>query len=97
VGRWSPVPLSSSSSIWKSPNAAERPLFFAEGGTNVLAQQSPFYRVREVAQILRMSEGAVRQRIRRRQIPVTKLGGSVLVPRAEFDAMVHELLLSARR
>jgi excisionase family DNA binding protein len=61
------------------------------------AQQSPFYRVQEVVQILGCSEGAVRQHINRRQIPVTRLGASVLVPRAEFDAMVRELLLSARR
>ena len=60
-------------------------------------QQSPFYRVHEVAQILGCSEGAVRARISRKQIPVTRLGESVLVPRAEFDAMLNELLLSARR
>ena len=53
--------------------------------------------MREVADILGTSEGAVRQRIRRKQIPVIRLGESVLIPRAEFDAMVHELLLSARR
>jgi excisionase family DNA binding protein len=56
-----------------------------------------FYKVSEVARIIGVSEGAVRQRIRRKQIPVTKLGGSILVPRAEFDAMVRDLLLSARR
>ena len=57
----------------------------------------PFYKVHEVARILGTTEGAVRQRIRRRQIPTTRLGGSVLVPRVEFDAMVRKLLLSARR
>jgi excisionase family DNA binding protein len=56
-----------------------------------------FYTVREVAQILGTSEGAVRQRIRRRQIPVARLGGSVLVPRIEFDALVRQLVLTARR
>jgi len=60
-------------------------------------QQSPFYRVREVAQILGCSENAIRQRINRKQIPVTRLGDSVLIPREEFDSQVRELLLSARR
>jgi excisionase family DNA binding protein len=57
----------------------------------------PFYKVHEVARILGVSEGAIRQRIHRKQIPTTRLGGSVLIPKAEFDAMVNELLLSARR
>jgi excisionase family DNA binding protein len=60
-------------------------------------QQSPFYRVHEVARILGCSEGAVRQRIARKQIPVTRIGESVLVPRDDFDQLVRELLLSARR
>jgi excisionase family DNA binding protein len=57
----------------------------------------PFYKVYEAAEILGCSESAIRQRIHRRQIPTTRLGGSVLIPKAEFDAMVTELLLSARR
>ena len=56
-----------------------------------------FYKITDAARILGTTENAIRARIRRKQIPVSRLGGSVLIPRAEFDAMVNELLLSARR
>jgi excisionase family DNA binding protein len=65
------------------------------GGNDM--SKSEFYKVSEVAQILGTSEGAVGQRLIRKQIPFTKLGKSVLIPRVEFDAQVRKLLISARR
>jgi excisionase family DNA binding protein len=56
-----------------------------------------FYSVAEAARVLGVSEGALRQRIRRGQIPITKFGGSILIPRAEFDRLINTLLAASRR
>lgn len=48
--------------------------------------ESTFLTVRAAAQMLGLSEGAVRVRIKRGQLPRVKLGKSVLIPRAELNA-----------
>ena len=41
----------------------------------------PFFRVGEIAKLLNVTEGRVYQLIRRGQLPATRVGGRVLVPR----------------
>lgn len=46
--------------------------------------------IRDIAAELDVSEGTVNRWIRDRQIPAFKLGGRVVVRRADLDAMISE-------
>lgn len=48
--------------------------------------EQKYLSVRAAALYLGLTEGGVRLRIKRKQLPSVKLGRSVLIPRAELDA-----------
>jgi len=54
-----------------------------------------FLRVHDVARLLRVSDSRVYQLCARREIPNTRLGGRVVIPRAAFKAWLKEKTVGA--